>query len=933
MGAGGSVYIDRGKTLTLDCTTILQCKSIGGEGLRDISRAGGGGASFSENKHSMGSRGGGDFPDQQTEGGNSDGSTYLDGYGGGDGANIRDIVGRGGGNEKGQDAVHGSNNDKGGDGGYCGGGGGVGSGVNGGGGGGNGGGRAQTSRKNGEGGGGGGFGSGGGSFVTMDVNYAYGSAGGGGFGGGGGGRPFGLKGTGGSGGGGGFGGGAGFGKYIDQQPPQGGRYGGNGSSGGGAGLGGSVFVGDTATCIIGDNVSMSSNQAIGGKGAAEPGEGYAPEIFLFRKAKIVFNNQRPLNAPYSIMADQMAPAGHLDNGVVKQGSGQLILSSTNNNYRGGTSIEGGTLSVTDPKALGSKNSNITLKGGNLQPTKTMTITNPIIASGSGGIDTPNGTNLTTTGNISGNGTINKTNSGTWKQTGTSIHTGDININAGALQIDGKLPSNINVNSGGTLQGNGIAGGNVTNSGTVKPGDSNIGTLTIAGDYTQTANGTLDIELKPNGISDRLNVNGTATLNGNLNLTLLPGIYPKGDPYEIINANPIKGNFTGVSSNSSFPGEALVTSNKFSITLATQIIYPIANSSLPHNQKNIANYLFCDNFPFENKNLVNLLQGLFELPISAYQKALSSMTPEIYGALSITEKNNIYYLTSLKLQSCIAAYRYYIVTPLFYTDHYRRRSSHLSNYTQNTAGVNLTYQTNFPTNVAAEIGVTYLNTHLEWGDDKGRCVTNAFYLAPSMLCNTRELECKMTIIGGYNLRHVNKRIAFPTPLHTQADPKSWNIAESIFLSYNHLYRRKVIITPGITLLQTNILERKTRETKPKGLNLKTDPKTHSFLDTIVSLGFKMKRQRVNYCAIPSIVLGWHKALQLTDSIYKSKLDNYTSCAPNFLTKSYCGDRDRFFIDASLNLAHVYNWGVNHRVMVEFGNGDIILAVNLTFDWAF
>lgn len=310
-----------------------------------------------------------------------------------------------------------------------------------------------------------------------------------------------------------------------------------------------------------------------------------------------------------------------------------------------------------------------------------------------------------------------------------------------------------------------------------------------------------------------------------------------------------------------------------------------------------------------------------------------MTPEIYGALSITEKNNIYYLTSLKLQSCIPAYHYCIVTPLFYTDHYRRRSSDLPNYTQNTAGVNLTYQTNFPTNIAAEIGATYLNTHLEWGDDKGRCVTNAFYLAPSLLCNTRELECKMAVMGGCNLRHVNRRMVFPIPLHTQADIKSWNVAESILFSYNHLYRKKVIISPSLTLLQTNIFERKIRETKPKGLNLKTEPKTHSFLDTIVSLGFKMKRQRVNYCAIPSIILGWHKALQLTDSMYRSELDNYRACAPNFLTKSYCGDRDRFFIDASLNLAHVYNWGVNHRVMFEFGNGDLILAINLSFDWAF
>lgn len=393
-------------------------------------------------------------------------------------------------------------------------------------------------------------------------------------------------------------------------------------------------------------------------------------------------------------------------------------------------------------------------------------------------------------------------------------------------------------------------------------------------------------------------------------------------------------FKQISSNSRFSGQLPITSNDVNLTFVQpQIILPIQTNDLPRNQKNLSDYLFCDSFPFENNYLVELLQVLFELPVPAYKRALASMTPEIYGALSITEKNNIQYLTSLKLQSCIPAYHYCIITPLFYTDHYRRISCHLPNYTQNTGGVNLTYQTNYATHMAAEISATYVNTHLEWGDHKGRCVTNAFYLAPSLLCNTKELEYKMTVLGGYNFRHMNRRITFPTSLPSQADAKSGNVAESILLAYNHLYHKKVIISPSITLLQTNIFERKIRETKPNGLNLKTEPKTHSFLDTIISLGFKLKRQRVNYCTIPSILFGWHKSLQLTDSIYKAKLDNYTACAPNFVTKSYCGNRDRFFIDASLNLSHVYNWGINHRAMVEFGNGDIILAVSLSFDWAF
>lgn len=140
---------------------------------------------------------------------------------------------------------------------------------------------------------------------------------------------------------------------------------------------------------------------------------------------------------------------------------------------------------------------------------------------------------------------------------------------------------------------------------------------------------------------------------------------------------------------------------------------------------------------------------------------------------------------------------------------------------------------------------------------------------------------------------------------------------------------MILIPSLTLLQSNIFDRKIRENKPQELNLQTASKTNSYLDTILSLGFKMKRKRPSYCAIPSMTFGWHNVRQLTDSKYRSRLDNYTACSPNFSTKSYCANRDRFFIEGSLNLAHVYNWGINHSAMVEFGDGDLIIAINLTF----
>ena len=83
--------------------------------------------------------------------------------------------------------------------------------------------------------------------------------------------------------------------------------------------------------------------------------------------------------------------------------------------------------------------------------------------------------------------------------------------------------------GGTLQGNGRISGSVTNSGIVDPGATNgQGQTVINGAYTQTTNGALNLEISSptagNGFGV-LVVSNTATLSGDVNLTLTNGYFP------------------------------------------------------------------------------------------------------------------------------------------------------------------------------------------------------------------------------------------------------------------------------------------------------------------------------------------------------------------------------------------------------------------------
>jgi hypothetical protein len=110
-------------------------------------------------------------------------------------------------------------------------------------------------------------------------------------------------------------------------------------------------------------------------------------------------------------------------------------------------------------------------------------------------------------------------------------------------------------TGGVLRGAGQITGNLTNDGgTVRPGTS-PGTLTVTGNYSQGASGTLETEIQgttPGTQFDRLAVNGSATLDGTLAIVNAPAFTPElTDTFKILTAGSRSGEFatlTGTQAN-------------------------------------------------------------------------------------------------------------------------------------------------------------------------------------------------------------------------------------------------------------------------------------------------------------------------------------------------------------------------------------------------
>ena len=120
-------------------------------------------------------------------------------------------------------------------------------------------------------------------------------------------------------------------------------------------------------------------------------------------------------------------------------------------------------------------------------------------------------------------------------------TGTTNVVAGGLEVDAELASQtVNVAQGAIIGGSGVLDGNLNNAGVLSPGSLSMsqapGILTLKGNFTAAPTSNYLVRIASATNYTQLNVQGKASLDGTLTLSLSSGYVPSsGSEFVILRA--------------------------------------------------------------------------------------------------------------------------------------------------------------------------------------------------------------------------------------------------------------------------------------------------------------------------------------------------------------------------------------------------------------
>ena len=631
----------------------------------------------------------------------------------------------------------------------------------------------------------------------------------------------------------------------------------------------------------------------------------------------------------------------------KQGSGTLTLTGANI-YSGGTIINEGTLALSGAGSLYEKG-NVTINEGVFDISgisEESQIIGDLIGGGFVNLGSKiliKGTDSHTIyhGVIQGgdDGVFIKQGSGLLMLTGSSVHTGHTIVADGILHVHGCLSCTVTVSPNTTLMGNGTVG-HLINMGNVAPGES-IGTLTVNGNYNQPANGQLIIEIATNGATDLLQITGTATLDGALQIDPEPGIYANETIYTFLTASSVTGVFSSTSSTFPVPYSVNYSPTSVFLRVSPTIVPP--DVDLDKDEEAVEVGIIGPPFDFGDEDLMDLVGILITLPPDAYREALGKLNPSLFGAFALTGIENSYNMASTFFSQqagqsppcCegIDATANVWLSPIGFVYTQKNQES-FPGFNDHTYGASGGIDGLVADDFSMGLGLGYTRSHIEWNRGQGRANADSVYFGPYLKYNSSVFYLDLVVLGAGNFYEVNRKVKFPGySRKTDSHPTTWNISETLLVGLRlQPCKSEIFFQPEIRLDQINIFQEGFSESGGGIIDFSIKNRYSSFLRTLINAKFAREWSLCNVCLVPSVNVGWLRTTPLTGNHYTARLHNSTVLRP-FTVSGFHKITDQILVGAQILAAYRGCFDFSLGYQGKFGDGSTINEINMALNWRF
>ncbi|MBI2743449.1 MAG: autotransporter domain-containing protein [Chlamydiales bacterium] len=574
-------------------------------------------------------------------------------------------------------------------------------------------------------------------------------------------------------------------------------------------------------------------------------------------------------------------------------TGSLLLTTPSTTYQGGTTINSGTLALTNTAALNSAGQVQVVSGGTFDISSLTAGSTQIgdlnnsgtVALGSKtlqfGTSTPSITldGVIQDGGIGGGtgGSVEKLGSGKVIYNTPNTYTGTTTITNGELNVRAALSSSVVIGVSGTLSGTGPVG-SVTSSGKISPGNS-IGTININGTLTLNSSATTQIEVAPlSGSNDLIAVTGAASLNGSLLVVDDAGTYQSSQTHTILTASNVTGTFSSISAtNPNFTVSVLYFPTFVELTIGSggslfnnvTIFGSNANSV-----KNNINALNAAGDLTTDPDLASVIDSLAGQSDAVVNDALTEMEPSQYSAMAElntevgAEIASIFHNRPNRKCSEFKPYDIWIEPfgNVFEIDDRGQQTG----FRAKIGGVAAGFDAKVMDNWVVGFGGAYDHSRIKWRFNRGHADVNSYYGAVYTDYKTSKAYLGATLLAGKDRYHVSRGINFVTTnRHAISNYNGYDIVGQ--LSGGLFWgTSRFVASPYVNLDYIYLHENKFTEKKAGGLNLNVSSYASETFrsETGMSFRYRLGDRDKPYCFTPLVSLSWISDVPIHRDKYKT-----------------------------------------------------------------